>query len=74
MATTTFVQLDNRRRVNLASVATSDLYTITVEPSGRIILEPASVVSNIEQDFRSNPEAMAAVAAFRANPESLVDE
>lgn len=74
MSNTSFVQLDSRKRANLSSVATANLYTVTAERSGRIILEPASVVSNIEQDFRSNPDAIAAVAAYRANPEDLVDD
>lgn len=74
MSHTQFLQLDSRKRANLASVATSEIYTVTTERSGRIILEPASVVSRIEQDFRSNPEALAAVAAYHANPDDLVDE
>lgn len=69
---TNFAQLDNRKRLNLASVAKSDLYLITAEPAGRIILEPASIVSQLEQDFLSNPEALAAVEAYRADPSRLV--
>lgn len=69
---TNFAQLDNRKRLNLASVAKSDLYLITTEPSGRIILEPASIVSQLEQDFLSNPEALAAVDAYHADPSRLV--
>lgn len=71
---TNFAQLDNRKRLNLASVAKSDLYLITAEPSGRIILEPATIVSQLEQDFLSNPEALAAVDAYRSDPSRLVSD
>ena len=46
MAEGKLVVLDGRRRVSLASFnPVSDLYLIVVDPSGRIVLEPASVVS-----------------------------
>lgn len=71
---TTFAQLDNRKRLNLASVAKSDLYLITAEPSGRIILEPASVVSQLERDVLSNQKIMAEVAAYHADPSDVIEE
>ena len=71
---TTFAQLDNRKRLNLASVAKSDLYLITAEPSGRIILEPASVVSQLERDVLSSQKIMAEVAAYHADPSDLIEE
>lgn len=73
-ATVTTIRLDNRKRANLASAAQAEFYTMTTEPSGRIILDPAVVVPRIVEDFRNNSEALADLAAYRANPDDLVSE
>ena len=69
---TTFAQLDSRKRLNLAPFAKSEFYLITAESNGRITLEPANVVSQIEQSAKENPEIMAALAAHDANPDDVV--
>lgn len=48
MTTSSFVTLDSRRRVNLATVADHTEYKMTREPNGRIILEPAVVLTEDE--------------------------
>ncbi len=40
--------LDSRKRANLASVADHDHYVMTREPSGRIVLDPAVVLTEDE--------------------------
>lgn len=41
-------ELDSRNRISLARVATARQYVVTVEPSGRIILDPAVVLTAAE--------------------------
>lgn len=71
---TTIAQLDSRKRLNLAPYAPADLYIVTAEPSGRITLEPASVISRLEQDVLNNPNIMAEVAAYQADPSDVIEE
>ncbi|MGL4339627.1 MAG: hypothetical protein ACRCSP_04285 [Rhodoglobus sp.] len=70
----TITQLDGRKRLNLAPYSPHDLYIVTVEPSGRIILEPADVISKLERRVLDNPKIMAEVAAYQANPSDLTEE
>lgn len=49
-----FAQLDTRKRVSLAKIATADSYMITAEPSGRIILEPAVVMTQTEAQLMAD--------------------
>jgi hypothetical protein len=70
----TIAQLDSRKRLNLAPYATSDIYLVTTEPNGRITLEPATVVSKIEQAVLSNPKIVDAVAAARADRSDIKPE
>lgn len=64
-----FSQLDSRKRISLAAIATAEQYLVTTEPGGRIILEPAVVMSQVEMDYLSNKAARATVERSRANPE-----
>jgi len=51
-----FAKLDSRKRINLATIATTDTYKVTREPSGRIILEPVVLVTEQELvSLRQNP-------------------
>jgi hypothetical protein len=70
----TIAQLDSRKRLNLAPYSPSDIYIVTTEPNGRITLEPADVVSRLEQAVLSNPRIMAEVAAYHADPSDMVEE
>jgi hypothetical protein len=55
-------QLDARKRVTLGNAATSTQYLMTVEDGGRIILEPAVVLTQVERDYLENTEARDAVS------------
>jgi hypothetical protein len=72
----TLAMLDGRKRVNLAQVATTDTYLMFVEKSGRIILEPAVVMTEEErailEDSAVRPRLGGAVAEAggRAPPEA----
>ena len=68
---TTIAQLDSRKRLNLAPFAKSDFYLVTTEPSGRITLEPADVVSRLEQSVLENVRIMSAVAEARADSSGM---
>jgi hypothetical protein len=75
MTSPSLIQTDSRKRVALAGVVQPGAYyLVTAEPSGRIILEPADVVSRLEQQVQANPQIMAEIAAFRANPSDVVTE
>jgi hypothetical protein len=65
--------LDSRKRLNLAPFATSNVYLLTAEEDGRILLEPADVVSRIEKAALSNPEIVAALAEADSHPERAVE-
>lgn len=44
------------------------------DTNGRITLEPASVISRLEQDVLNNPAIMAEVAGYRADPSDVIEE
>lgn len=50
----TLAMLDGRKRVSLAQVATTDTYLMFVEKNGRIILEPAVVMTEEERAILEN--------------------
>lgn len=74
------VQLDGRKRVSLGRYATSDTYILEVGPGGRLILEPAEVMTAAERraldsaalrnqvttSFASNEERVPAQPRVRA--------
>lgn len=70
----TIAHLDSRKRLNLAPFAKSDIYLVTTEPSGRITLEPAVVLSQLEQAALANPAIIEAVNAYHADPSDVVEE
>lgn len=77
MARTTathFATLDSRDRLNLAGRATSKVYLISEEPGGRIILDPATVVSNLEQRALANPAIVEALRRNHAGESTVIDE
>lgn len=53
---TQLLQLDTRKRVSLAKIATADNYIATTEASGRIILDPAVVMTEVEASLMADPE------------------
>ncbi len=71
---TNFATLDSRDRLNLAGRATSKVYLIHEEANGRIILEPASVVSTLEQRARANPAIMSALVESRDGTAPIIED
>lgn len=69
---THFVTLQDRKRANLARVATHDQYLVHTEPDGTMIWEPAEVVSVTERKLTEDEALMAAIAANRRDPSRLV--
>jgi hypothetical protein len=68
----TYALLDSRKRVSLAAFATTNQYLVTAEPSGRIILDPAVVMTEVERDYLANGELRERVAAAKnVDPETL---
>ncbi|MBP2422202.1 hypothetical protein [Microbacterium imperiale] len=62
----TYMTLDSRKRMNLASIATRDSYKVTRESNGRIILDPAVVLTEDELAVLNDPATHAAVEASAA--------
>jgi hypothetical protein len=71
---TSFATLDGRDRLNLAGRATSKVYLIQEEANGRIILEPASVVSTLEQRARANPAIISALVESRDGTAPIIED
>jgi len=69
----TYAELDSRKRLNLAKIATSDSYIVTTEANGRIVLDPAVVMTKAEAALIANGELQQQVAASLANPGPLHD-
>ncbi|MDO4070543.1 hypothetical protein [Clavibacter michiganensis] len=65
---TTFATLDSRKRLNLAALATRESYRVTREDNGRIILDPAVILSEDELAALSDPVTIAAIAASDTDP------
>lgn len=61
MTTTTYMTLDSRKRINLASIATRNAYKVTSEDNGRIVLEPAVVLTEDELAVLNDPAIREAV-------------
>jgi hypothetical protein len=66
MATGTLVTLDARKRVSLAAFATTDTYLITRGEHGRIILDPAVVLTAEEHALLEDAGVRASVERSRA--------
>jgi len=65
----TFVELDDRRRVSLGKVGRHSRYLVHEESDGTIILEPAVVLSEAEARFMANADLVAQIEDNRAHPE-----
>lgn len=65
----TYMTLDSRKRLNLATIATRNSYRVTREDSGRIILDPAIVLTEDELAALNDPETRAAAAAAATSTE-----
>jgi len=65
----TYMTLDSRKRISLATIATRDSYKVTREPSGRIILDPAVVLTEDELSVLRDPATREAVTAAAQSTE-----
>ena len=66
-----FVELQDRKRANLARIAKHDAYLVREEPDGTLIWEPASVITQAERRLMQNEALMSQIADARSNPSSL---
>lgn len=70
------VEKDSRGRLALGRVADADRYLVRREPNGRIILEPAVVMTATEERLLSDPDfisRMTQAASANASPLDLDD-
>ena len=65
----TFMTLDSRKRLNLATLSPRDAYVVTREKSGRIILDPAVVLTEDELAVLNNTALLTAAAAAAESTE-----
>jgi prophage tail gpP-like protein len=65
------VDLQDKKRVNLARIAKHDRYLVHEEPDGTLIWEPATVITEAERRLMHDAALMAQVAHSRTNPETL---
>ena len=69
----TYAELDTRRRISLAKIATSDFYIVTIEPNGRIVLDPAVVMTKTEVALIADGALQQEVTASLTDPGELHD-
>jgi hypothetical protein len=66
------VSVDERKRITLGTMATHDQYLATTFEDGRIVFEPAVVVTTAEQRVADDLDFWARVAAASAEPATEV--
>jgi prophage tail gpP-like protein len=69
--TTQFVELQDRKRANLARIAKHDAYLVREEPDGTLVWEPATVITEAERKLLQDAALMASIEHTRQNPTSL---
>lgn len=69
--TTHFVELQDRKRANLARIAKHDAYLVREEPDGTLIWEPATVITEAERKLLQDAALMTQIERTRQNPDSL---
>jgi hypothetical protein len=67
--TNNYVTLDSRKRINLATIATRDSYKVTRESNGRIILDPAVILTEDELAVLNDPATRTAVESAQQSTE-----
>jgi len=68
-----YAELDSRKRISLAKIATSNSYIVTAEANGRIVLDPAVVMTKTEAALMGDSDLQQQVAASLADPGPLHD-
>ena len=68
------IELDGRRRAALGRLGNPDhnLYLVDEEPDGTLIFTPAVVMSAHEAALLRNPELVAQIEAYQADPSRAV--
>ena len=66
-----FVELQDRKRANLARFAKHDAYLVREEADGTLIWEPATVITEAERRLMRDEVLMAQITEARSNPASL---
>ena len=66
-----FVELQDRKRANLARIAKHDAYLVREEPDGTLIWEPAVVITEAERRLLQDATLVAQIEQTRAEPSSL---
>lgn len=65
------VTLQDRKRANLARVASHDQYLVHTEADGTMIWEPATVITEAEKRLLAQPGIVDEITANRADPSRL---
>lgn len=66
-----YVELQDRKRANLARIAKHDAYLVREEPDGTLIWEPATVITESERKLLQDEQLMAEIAESREKPGTL---
>lgn len=67
------VKKDTRGRVSLGTVLTDGQYLVSCDSEGRVILEPAVVMTAAEQRLLTNPAFLRQMNAAAATPSERVE-
>jgi hypothetical protein len=62
-----YVELQDRKRANLAHIAKHDAYLVREEPDGTLIWEPATVITQAERRLLQDAALVAQVTRTRRN-------
>ena len=71
--TSFLVEKDSRCRVSLGQVLTEQRYLVTVDRKGRVILEPAVVMTRAEERLLADPAFRSAMTAAASEPTEPLD-
>lgn len=66
-----YVELQDRKRANLARIAKHDAYLVREEPDGTLIWEPATVITQAERRLLQDAALVAQVSRTRTQPDTL---
>jgi len=72
VSTETLVELDGRRRVSLAKIATTDRYLVRQEAGGVLVFEPAVVITAAQARLDQQPALVEQLIDAMDHPERAV--
>lgn len=73
MVSSFLVEKDSRGRVSLGQVLTEQRYLVTVDSGGRVILEPAVVMTRTEARLLADPAFRTAMTIAASEPTEPLD-